>query len=491
MPGLILNLIHAQFPVSMNRVFIYIILLGFVINSNAQQVLNLEECRNLAIEHNKKLKIAEEEIRAAKARKAEAFTNYLPNIDGMGAYLRNQKELNLLSEDAHLPIFNFDPATGAYKPGIAMNGNAPIIGPDGNPVFQQFALLPKESMTVDIRNTAILQVGLIQPLYMGGKIKAYHQLAGLAEKLAESSYSQQTQQIILETDQAYWQIISLVNRQRMAVKYVETLKKLEHDVEVMQATGIATKADMLSVKVKLNEGEMAQTKIENGLSLSRMMLNQICGLPLDTIVPLKEESEEIAPAQTVKELQLEEIYKNRPEIESLTLMSDIYKKKERIARAGHLPKIALTANYLASTPSFFNGISSSFEGIWSVGVGIQTPIFHWGEARKNMRQVKAQTNIIYYRLEEAKEQIELQVNQSQFKIKEAYKKMEMADNNRERAEENLRFATLGLEAGVIPVSNVLEAQTAWLSAQSEWIDARIETKLCKVYLLQAYGTLGK
>ena len=43
----------------------------------------------------------------------------------------------------------------------------------------------------------------------------------------------------------------------------------------------------------------------------------------------------------------------------------------------------------------------------------------------------------------------------------------MAEKNLEKADENLRYATLGFEEGVIPASNVLEAHTAWLSAQSE------------------------
>lgn len=77
-----------------------IVLLCFILQSNAQGVLSLEDCRRLAIENNKKLKIADEDVKASEAQKAEAFTKYLPSIDAMGVYLRNQKEINLLSDDA-------------------------------------------------------------------------------------------------------------------------------------------------------------------------------------------------------------------------------------------------------------------------------------------------------------------------------------------------------------------------------------------------------
>ena len=96
-----------------------------------------------------------------------------------------------------------------------------------------------------------------------------------------------------------------------------------------------------------------------------------------------------------------------------------------------------------------------------------------------------------YKLQEAKEKIELQVSQAQFKVKEAAKKLDMSQKNQEKADENLKYANLGFQEGTIPVSNVLEAQTAWLAAQAELIDSQIEVKLCDVYLQKAYGILGK
>ena len=465
-------------------------LLSFMSQLDAQEVLSLEDCRRLAIENNKKLKIADEEVKASEAQKAEAFTKYLPSIDAMGVYLRNQKEINLLADDAHLPVGSISSdGNFTFRPDQLM------VGSDGKPVMvngqyvpKDYALLPKEAMTVDERNLGIVQVGLTQPIYMGGKIRAYNQIAGLSERLAKSKRSQELQNVILSTDEAYWQIISLVNRKKLADKYVETLTKFVHDVELMHVTGVATKADVLSVRVKLNEGEMVQTKVDNGLSLSRMLLNQICGLPTDTIVMLKEEVVDTDVDEVPTE-SLEQVYSRRPEVASLQLATDIYKKKEKIALSEYLPTIALTANYLSSTPSFFDGVSTKFDGMWSVGIGIKAPIFHWGASRKSLRGAKAQTNAMNYKLQEAKEQIELQVNQSEFKMKEVTKKLAMARKNLERAEENLKFANLGFKEGTIPVLNVLEAQTAWLTANSELIDTQIEARFCMVYLERSYGTL--
>lgn len=462
------------------------VLAGVIAGVRGQTPVSLEDCRRLALENNKKLKTADEQIKVAHAKKEEAFTKYLPGIDALGTYMRNQKEINLLAEDAHLPVGTIGP-DGAWT----LRADQVMIGADGKPVPKDYALLPKDAMTVDDRNTAVLQVGLTQPVYMGGKIRAYNQLAELSEQLAQSGREQELQNIILQTDEAYWQIVSLVNRQKLAVKYVETLKKFEHDIEVLYQTGVSTKADMLSVKVKLNQAEMTLLRVDDGLALSRMVLNQICGLPVDTVFTLREELLEELPVAESSSLQLDQVYHNRPEVKSLVLTTDIYRKKEKIARAEYLPSIALMANYFAMTPSFFDGISTKLDGMWSIGIGIKAPVFHWGASRKSVRSARAETSMMSYKLEEVKEKIELQVNQAQFKVKEAQRKMELAGKNQDKANENLKYANLGFQEGTIPISNVLEAQTAWLSAHSDLIDARIEMKLCEVYLQKAYGVLGK
>lgn len=470
----------------MKELLMIMMLAGVIAGVRGQTPVSLEDCRRLALENNKKLKTADEQIKVAHAKKEEAFTKYLPGIDALGTYMRNQKEINLLAEDAHLPVGTIGP-DGAWT----LRADQVMIGADGKPVPKDYALLPKDAMTVDDRNTAVLQVGLTQPVYMGGKIRAYNQLAELSEQLAQSGREQELQNIILQTDEAYWQIVSLVNRQKLAVKYVETLKKFEHDIEVLYQTGVSTKADMLSVKVKLNQAEMTLLRVDDGLALSRMVLNQICGLPVDTVFTLREELLEELPVAESSSLQLDQVYHNRPEVKSLVLATDIYRKKEKIARAEYLPSIALMANYFAMTPSFFDGISTKLDGMWSIGIGIKAPVFHWGASRKSVRSARAETSMMSYKLEEVKEKIELQVNQAQFKVKEAQRKMELAGKNQDKANENLKYANLGFQEGTIPISNVLEAQTAWLSAHSDLIDARIEMKLCEVYLQKAYGVLGK
>lgn len=258
----------------------------------------------------------------------------------------------------------------------------------------------------------------------------------------------------------------------------------------MIAEGIATEADGLSVKVKLNEAEMAQTKVNNGLALTRMLLAQICGLPLEEEIRLADENLNDFPVsdQTVA-ADLNEAFMNREELRSLDLAKKIYSRKERIVLSDMLPNVAFAANYFITNPNLFNGFKNDFAGMFNIGVMVKVPISAWWEGSYKRNAARAETRIKALEWEDAREKIELQVNQSVYKVNEARKKLEATYRDMDSAEENLRHANLGFEEGVIPALNLMEAQTAWVSARSSLIDAQIEVRLTEVYLMKSLGKL--
>jgi outer membrane protein TolC len=254
--------------------------------------------------------------------------------------------------------------------------------------------------------------------------------------------------------------------------------------------GVATKSDGLSVDVKVNEAEMTLTKVNDGLVLSRMLLNQLCGLPLDEEVILADEQkDQIAVVELTPELNVDAAVSNRPELKMLQNAVDLSKQTTNILKAGNLPQLLLTGGYAASNPNLLNGFERRFRGFWNVGVSLRVPIWNWGDVMYKVRASKGATTIASLELAEARELIELQVNQSTFKVDEANKKLTMAMKNIQRADENLRTANLGFHEGVITPTTVMEAQTAWLQAQSQKIDAEIDVKMSQVDLQKALGTL--
>ena len=454
-----------------------IVLVGLLVCSgyaSSQQTLTLEECRNLAIQNNKELQMSGEKVKAANEERKAAFTKYFPQLSAMGGYMWNQKDINLLDMDAL-----------SAKLGSALGPLAQL------PVFGQLMGGIDDVQHLDVQNIWVGGVSLVQPVFMGGKIVSYNQITKYAREVAESMNDLQLQEVIYKTDETYWQVISLVNKKKLADAYVGLLRKMDSDVTAMIAEGVATQADGLSVKVKLNEAEMAQTKVDNGLALSRMLLSQICGLPLDEPLALADENIENFPVYSSDATaNVNEAFANRDELKSLELAAKIYQKKERIVLADMLPNVALSANYLVTNPNAFNGFKNEFAGMFNVGVMMKVPLSGWWEGTYKRNSARAETRIQMLQLMEAREKVELQVNQSVYKVNEANKKLTASSRNMENAEENLRHANLGFEEGVIPALNLMEAQTAWVSARSSLIDAQIEVKLTEVYLSKAMGKLS-
>lgn len=490
---------------SMKKILNLVLLLTLALASHAQRVLTLDSCRALALANNKELRMSQEKVKAAHYEQKAAFTNFLPKIDVGGTYMRTQKEISLLSDAQKNAIGNVGTAVGAQ---LQQFGNQlqqiavshPELLPLLEPLSGVMGQLPGalngvgqgivDAFRTDTRNLYAGAATLTQPIFMGGKILAYNKITKYAEQLAASQHATGMQDVVMSIDQAYWQVISLVNKKRLAESFVELVRKLDSDVNKMLEEGVATQADALSVRVKVNEAEMALVQVEDGLSLSKMVLCQLCGLPLDTEIRLAdEEMEDLALPDTFTESNVNTALANREELKSLELASKIYRQKVNVARAGYLPSIGLTASYLFSNPSLFNGFENKFRGTWGIGVVVTIPVFHWGENIYKVRAAKAEANIARYRLDDAREKIELQVTQNSYKVNEAAKKLAMAEKNMEKAEENLRYANFGFREGVIPTSNVLEAQTAWLSAQSGKIDAQIDLKMSEIYLNKSMGTL--
>ena len=335
-------------------------------------------------------------------------------------------------------------------------------------------------------------ITLTQPIYMGGKIRAYNQITKYAEELAKTQKSTAVKDLVFQTDEIYWQVVSLVYKKKLAESYADLLDSLYQNVEAMIAEGVATQSDGLTVAVKQNEAQITLTKVSDGLSLSKMLLAQICGLPINMPYTLADEIEELheenLPTPT-NSINMDEVYANRSEIQSLTLATEIYKQKQKVALSAMLPNLALTGSYMFSNPNVFNSLEKRVDGFFNVGVMLKIPVFHWGKDFYKVKAAKTERNIALLNLEEAKEKIELQVNQATFKVNEANKKLIMTRKNMEKAEENLRNAQIGFEEGVLTTDNVLEAQTAWLQAQSEKIDAEIDVRLCEVYLSKAMGLM--
>lgn len=449
---------------------VLLMIFGNSVLSASPRVLTLDSCRILAVENNKELRKADMEIQTARYNRKSARTGYLPKVSAPGIYMRTGKELSLLSDEQKATLSGLGDALS--MPALTAAGEGLV-----------------DALRTDTRNMGGAAIMLTQPLYMGGKIRAYNNITRYAEKIATDRHNLKYQELVVAVDETYWNIVALTARKKLAESYLNLVKTLDGDIEQMIAAGLATKADGLSVKVKVNEADVAIIQVNNGIEILKMRMCQLCGLELDSPIALADENYDETECPADPETGLSSSWENRPELSALGTSLRIYDEKEKIARAEFLPNVVLTGGYFASYPSVFNSFEKKIKGTWNIGVAVNIPLVTWGDRGYKVKAARAEAAAARFELEETREKIGLQVSQSRRRVVEAREKHAAAVSSQVSADENLRYATLGLKEGVIPVSNVLEAQTAWLSAKTTLITSGIDLRLAYVYLRKSLGTI--
>ena len=494
----------------MRKFILLTLMCALTATSGAQTYLSLDSCKAMALRNNKQLNISRLSKEVAKNVRKAARTKYLPKVDAMGGYLYTSKQISIISGRQRQALGSLGTSLGsqaqasvsdmlsaltqqgiltpdqAEQLGGALSQTGQSLGQAGNKLGQEVA----DAFDTDTRHMWAGAVMVRQSIYMGGAIKAANKIADIGESMADDDLDLKRQATLYGVYQAYWTTVSLEQKRNLALSYKELVEKLSQDVKKMISQGVATKADGLRVDVRVNEADMQLTQVVNGLSLSKMLLCQLCGLPLNEDIQLTDSAESKGNASALTlDNSADSTYSDRPEIRLLERSIAISEQTTNLIRAGNLPKVSLVGGYMTTNPSVYDGFRRRFSGVWNVGVIIQVPIWDWFDTTYKIRASKAATNIAKMELSDAREKVELQVTQSQYKMREAQKRLAMASQNIKSAEENLRCANLGFREGVMGITEVMEAQTAWQLAQSQKIDAEVEVKLSELSGAKALGTL--
>lgn len=465
----------------MNKYILIILLLFGSLGLSAQQSLSLEQCRQMALKESKNIEIATLQIEKAKAEKAAMRANYFPSLSGSatGLYLHNNIEMDL-----YLPTLTPNLTTGELDPNIAINPmtGAPIIGADGNPIFNMYAWLPLE---ISIQGAYIAGVTIEQPLYVGGKIRTGNRMTQIGVGMAEENLALQRDKTFYETDQSYWLYVTVQEKVKLAQKYNKLLNELLTRTQNAYETGMTTQNDVLKVKVKQNQAKLQLLKAQSGLQLTRMALCRATGLPFDTEIITTDSLTQ----QMDNELILSENNISlRPEYGLMQKQIELANEQVKLIRADFLPTAGLQLGY-----NYVGGIEISKQdfnqGNASVIASVKIPLFHWGEGKNKIKSAQTDTEIKKAEFAQNLRLIELEITQARLNYNDAQIRIGLCQENLQQAEENLRVTNNNYELGMKIITELIEAQTQWQEAYSEVIDARADCKIKESAYLKASSQL--
>ena len=499
------------------KLFTIAVLLGSSLCVQAQEVYSLQKCRELALQNNRQLKISNMTVDVAENTRKAAKTKYLPRVDALAGYQHFSREISLLSDDQKNTLSNLGTNTfgqlgghigqnlsslaqqGVLSPQVAQqlgqllsNVSTPLTQA-GNNIGQSI----NDAFRSNTKNVYAGGIIVNQPIYMGGAIKAANDMAAIGEQVAQNNISLKRQLVLYGVDNAYWLAISLKKKEALAIRYRDLAQKLNEDVKKMIREGVATRADGLKVEVAVNTADMQIARIQSGVSLAKMALCELCGLDLNGDIQLSDERDaDLSPTPStqfdnyiIPASDSTRLNETRPELRLLQNAVDMSKQNTKLLRSLYLPHVFLTAGYSVSNPNLFNGFQKRFTDLWNIGVTVQVPVWTWGENKYKIRASRTATSIAQLEMDDVRKKIDLEIEQNRLRLKDANKQLATSHKNMAAAEENLRCANVGFKEGVMTVTEVMAAQTAWQTSRMAIIDAEISVKLAQAGLQKALGGL--
>lgn len=431
--------------------------------ANAQATYSLDQCKALAKENNVKLKRARLEITAAKEQQKEARAKYLPTVTANGTYFHATDYL--LQEEFSMPA-EAQQKLAAIVQRLGMN---PTI----------LAALPTSYTLQAIKHGTLASLIAMQPVFAGGRIINANKLATVQTQVKELMLEQSADEVAQTTEVYYNQLLALYEQEKTLDAADKQLENILKDANNAYEAGVSNKNDVLSVKLKQNEMAVNRLKLNNGISLCKMVLAQYIGKPNEEIDIDRTLTTELPDPRQLS-------VNHNSALEQRTEMRLLDKKVEanhlltRVKRGEMMPTLAI-------------GVAGMYHDLTNKGrtnvIGLATlsvPISNWWGNRDLKRQ-KIAEQIAVEEKEDSRQLLLIQMQNAYDNLETAYKQIQLAKLSMEQAAENLRLNQDFYEAGTGTMSNLLDAQTQDQKARNQYSEAVVAYLNARTAYLKATG----
>lgn len=379
-------------------------------------------------------------------------------------------------------------AISAFLPAVEATGTGLYMAPD----------MEMSGMEMIMKGTYMAGVMLTQPIYAGGKILTGKKMAEAGESAAEEQLRAAKASVIYDADNAYWTYVAVLQKQEMMNVLAAQLDTLFSQIGVASSAGMATDADLLTVKAKRSEVEYQVRKVANGVALCKMALCRVVGVPFDTEIAV----EDVAVPEEFTRMETGNVsVADRPEMKLLETGLEVSRLKVRMTIGDYLPTLALVGGYCAFGNMKMKTMVDAGGGNYvpytqKIGqdmgvamVSLNIPIFKWGQGYNKVRRAKLDVDNAALDLQKNSRLLELQANQAAFNLSDSYNLIEAAKDGKAQADENLRVTENRYHASMCPLSDYLDAQFQWQQARSNLIEAFTQSRIAETDYLMATGAL--
>ena len=402
----------------------------------------LEQIKDSALRNNIAIRNAQHNIDAAKEQRKEAFTKYFPNVSGTGLWFNANKGM---AQTTLNPSESISPELGMA---LAQSLPAEALAALGNPI----------SISM-MKNGTIGSLMAVQPVFAGGQIINGNKLAKVGEDVSRLQLQLSENEVEKTAEQYFWQLASLQEKMK-TVNAVDTLlADIHKDVDVAVRAGVAMRNDLLQVQLRQNDIESQRLKLQNGISIVRLLLSQYCGLR-DTsfVITFQTAMPEMVDCGVRNVESLPEYQLLGKQIEA----ADLQKK---LAIGQNLPSVAVGAGYN------YHNLLDNDHSFGMVFATVSVPISDWWGGSHVIKRRKIEYQQAQEQLADNTQLLQIRMQNAWNGVEEAYQQLQLSLRSIEQAEENLRLNRDYYRAGTSKMSDLLEAQLLYQQSLDKHTDA--------------------
>jgi len=413
----------------------------------AAQTYTLQQLKDSALHNNIAIRNARHSIDAAQQQRKEAFTKYFPNISGTGLWFNANKgmaqtELNLSEQ--------ITPELGMA---LAQSLPTEALAALGNPV----------SISM-MKNGTIAGVTAVQPVFAGGQIINGNKLAKVGEDVSRLQLQLSENEVEKQTEQYYWQFVSLQEKMKTIEAVEALLADIYKDVDVAVKAGVAMRNDLLQVQLRQNDVESQKVKLQNGISIVRLLLGQYCGLNNEQFSVKNPELRDDLSQQTIKQ-DYDQALQGTAEYQLLNKQVEVTKLQRKMEVGKNLPTVGVGAGYN------YHNLMENDHTFGMIFATVSVPISDWWGGSHAVKRKKIAQQQAEEQLADHAELLKIRMQKAWNDVEESRQQQTIAKRGIDQAEENLRLNRNYYKAGTSKMSDLLEAQLLYQQALDKHTDA--------------------
>lgn len=427
------------------------------------QTYTLEQLKDSVLQNNIAIRNARHSIDAARQQRKEAFTKFFPNISGTGMWFNANKgmaqtELNLSEQ--------ITPELGMA---LAQTLPAEALAALGNPISVSM-----------MKNGTIAGINAVQPVFAGGQIINGNRLAKVGEDVSRLQLQLSENQVEKQTEQYYWQLVSLQEKMKTIEAVKALLADIYKDVDVAVRAGLAMRNDLLQVQLRQNEVESQKLKLQNGISIIRLLLTQYCGLHNEQFNVENIELGDGSSIQVVKQ-DCDQALLRTAEFQLLNKQVEATKLQKKMEVGKNLPTLGVGAGYN------YHNLLDNNHTFGMVFATVSVPISDWWGGSHAIKRKKIEQQKAEEQLADNSELLKIRMQNAWNNVEESYQQLQISQRSIVQAEENLRLNRDYYKAGTSKMSDLLEAQLLYQQSLDRRTDAYADYQNKLLEYRQAIG----